>query len=115
MMDIFVYDSKDLTQELIKSRLDNILNNLEHLESFIKSFQLNPRQFPDITHRLNQIKTPTLIIWGRDDRFVPMDLGFRLLANIENSELHIFNKCGHWVQWEHAERFNTIVLDFIKS
>lgn len=115
MMDIFVYDSQDLTPELIVSRLKNILNSQEHLNNFVKSLQLNPRQFPDVTEQLNKIKAHTLILWGRNDRFVPMDLGLKLLANIVNSELHIFNQCGHWVQWEHAERFNSLVLDFIKN
>lgn len=115
MMDVFVYDPKDLTPELIVGRLENILINQEHLKNFIKSLELNPRQFPDVTDCLSSISAPTLIIWGRNDRFVPMDLGLRLLANIPNSELHIFNNCGHWVQWEHADRFNTLVLDYLKN
>lgn len=114
MMDIFVYDPKDLTPELIVGRLENILINQEHLKNFIKSLELNPRQFPDVTECLSSISAPTLIIWGRNDRFVPMDLGLRLLANIPNSELHIFNNCGHWVQWEYADRFNALVLDYMK-
>jgi 2-hydroxy-6-oxonona-2,4-dienedioate hydrolase len=115
MMDVFVYDPKDLTPELIVGRLENILINQEHLKNFIKSLELNPRQFPDVTDCLSSISAPTLIVWGRNDRFVPMDLGLRLLANIPNSELHIFNNCGHWVQWEHADRFNTLVLDYLKN
>lgn len=115
MMDIFVYDPKDLTSELVASRLKNILNNKEHLNNFIKSLEQNPRQFPDVTECLSSIVCPTLIIWGRNDRFVPMDLGLRLLANISNSELHIFNNCGHWVQWEYADRFNSLVLDYLKK
>jgi 2-hydroxy-6-oxonona-2,4-dienedioate hydrolase len=115
MMDVFVYDPKNLTPELIAGRLENILINQEHLKNFIKSLELNPRQFPDVTDCLSSISAPTLIVWGRNDRFVPMDLGLRLLANIPNSELHIFNNCGHWVQWEHADRFNTLVLDYLKN
>lgn len=115
MMDVFVYDPKTLTAELMAGRLDNILNSQEHLTNFIKSLEANPSQFPDVTACLNNISAQTLIVWGRNDRFVPMDVGLRLLANIPNSELHIFNKCGHWVQWEHAERFNALVLDYLKS
>ena len=115
MMDVFVYDPKNLTPELIAGRLENILINQEHLKNFIKSLELNPRQFPDVTDCLSSISAPTLIVWGRNDRFVPMDLGLRLLANIPNSELHVFNNCGHWVQWEHADRFNTLVLDYLKN
>jgi 2-hydroxy-6-oxonona-2,4-dienedioate hydrolase len=54
-----------------------------------------------------------LIIWGRDDRFVPLDIGLRLLWGIPNSEFHVFSQCGHWAQWEHAEVFNNMVQDFL--
>jgi len=115
MMDVFVYDSGDLTPELVTGRLENILQHRYHLESFTRSLDLNPRQFPDVSMHLGEIRAPTLIIWGRNDRFVPMDTGLRLVAGIPNSELHLFNNCGHWVQWEHAERFNRLVLDFLSS
>jgi 2-hydroxy-6-oxonona-2,4-dienedioate hydrolase len=113
MMDIFVYDAGDLTPELIAGRLENILKRRDHLENFTKSLAVNPRQFPDMSQRLGEITAPTLVIWGRNDRFVPMDTGLRLVAGIPNSELHLFNNCGHWVQWEHAERFNRLVADFL--
>lgn len=115
MLDIFVYDPRDLTPELIAARLENILKRRDHLENFTKSLELFPRQFPDVSGRLSEIIAPTLVIWGRNDRFVPMDTGLRLVAGIPNSELHVFNNCGHWVQWEYAERFNRLVLDFIAS
>ena len=50
---------------------------------------------------------------GRDDRFVPMDVGLRLLAGIANAQLHVFARCGHWAQWEHADAFNGMVLAFL--
>jgi 2-hydroxy-6-oxonona-2,4-dienedioate hydrolase len=115
MMDIFVYDTRDLTPELIAGRLENILLRRDHLENFTQSLAVNPRQFPDVSMRLGEIAAPTLVIWGRNDRFVPMDTGLRLVAGIPNSELHVFNNCGHWVQWEHAERFNRLVADFLGS
>ncbi len=35
------------------------------------------------------------MIWGRDDRCVPMDIGLRLLRGMPNAGLHVFNRCGH--------------------
>lgn len=113
MMEIFVFDTSDLTEELFQARLDNMLARRDHLENFVKSIQANPKQFPDFSPRLAEISAETLVIWGRQDRFVPMDTGLRLVAGIPNSELHIFNRCGHWAQWEHADKFNRMVLDFL--
>ena len=113
MMSVFVYDTSSLTEELFQARLDNMLTRRDHLENFIKSAEANPKQFPDVGHRLGEIAAPALVIWGRDDRFVPLDTGLRLVAGLQNAELHVFSRCGHWAQWEHAEKFNRMVLDFL--
>lgn len=113
MMAVFVFDPTSVTEELYRVRLENILARRDHLENFTKSLAANPRQFPDVGARLGEIAAPTLIVWGRDDRFVPMDIGLRLLAGIPNARLHVFGRCGHWAQWEHADAFNRLVLDFL--
>lgn len=114
MMDIFVFDSASLTNELIQHRLTNMLSNRVHLHNFLASLAANPKQFPDQGARLNEITCPTLVVWGREDRFVPLDLGMRLIAGIPNAEMHIFSRCGHWAQWEHAEKFNKLAIDFLQ-
>lgn len=113
MMAVFVFDSSSLTEELFQARLDNMLKRRDHLDNFVKSLAANPKQFTDYGPRLSEVTAPTLIIWGRDDRFVPFDIGLRLLWGMPNAELHIFNRCGHWAQWEHADKFNRMVLDFL--
>jgi pimeloyl-ACP methyl ester carboxylesterase len=75
MMAVFVYDPGALTEAQMQMRLDNMLARRDHLENFVKSLAANPRQFPDQNARLSEIAAPTLIVWGRDDRFVPMDVG----------------------------------------
>ncbi len=113
MMAVFVFDSSSLTEDLFQARLDNMLARRDHLENFVKSLAANPKQFPDFGPRLGEVTAKTLVIWGRDDRFVPMDVGLRLIWGMPNAELHIFNRCGHWAQWEHADKFNRMVLDFL--
>lgn len=115
MMNVFVYDTSALTEELYQTRLTNMLARRDHLENFVKSAEANPKQFPDVGHRLGEISAPGLVIWGRDDRFVPLDTGLRLLAGMQNARLHVFSRCGHWAQWEHAEPFNRLVLDFLAN
>ena len=114
MMNVFVYDTSHLTEALFQTRLDNMLSRRDHLENFVKSSAANPKQFPDVGHRLGEVAAPTLVIWGRDDRFVPMDIGLRLVWGLQNAQLHVFNRCGHWAQWEHADAFNRMVQDFLE-
>ncbi|WNC88858.1 alpha/beta fold hydrolase [Paraburkholderia sp. FT54] len=113
MLNVFVFDTGTLTEELMQTRLANMLARRDHLENFVKSLAANPKQFPDVGHRLSEIAAPALVIWGRDDRFVPMDVGLRLVWGMPNADLHVFGRCGHWAQWEHAAKFNQMVLEFL--
>lgn len=49
-MDIFVFDTSDLTDALFEARLNNMLSRRDHLENFVKSLEANPKQFPDLAH-----------------------------------------------------------------
>ena len=65
--------------------------------------------------RLDLLPHETLVLWGREDRVVPLDSAFMLLKQIPNARLHVFPKCGHWVQMEKAAEFNRLVDDFISQ
>jgi 2-hydroxy-6-oxonona-2,4-dienedioate hydrolase len=114
MLDVFVYDPKALTNEMIEQRLANINARPDHLKNWAESFKSFPNQFPDISARLSEIGAPALMIWGRDDRFTPIDFGLRMLWGLKHAELHIFGQCGHWAQFEHAEKFNELAVSFLK-
>lgn len=114
MLEIFVYDPSRLTEELRKARFAGMMSNPQHLANFIKSTELAPLHVVDYTASLGKILAETLVIWGRDDRFVPLDWGLKLLWGLPNAELHVFNKCGHWAQWEQADKFNPLCIDFLK-
>jgi 2-hydroxy-6-oxonona-2,4-dienedioate hydrolase len=62
---------------------------------------------------LAQIAAPTLIVWGRNNPFGDVPEANDMHQAIAGSELVLFDKCGHWPQHEHAERYNTISLDFL--
>ncbi len=113
LMSVFVYDGSTINDALLQSRLASLNAKPEHLANFLESIKLNPKQFPDVSPRLSEIVAPALIIWGRDDRFVPMDTGLRLLAGLQNADLLVFSRCGHWAQWEHADKFNRHVIEFL--
>ncbi len=57
----------------------------------------------------------TLIVHGRDDVIVPPVTSRKLFEYIEYAQLHLFGRCGHWTQIEHADRFNKLVTDFLNE
>lgn len=114
MIQVFVYDPSRITEELLHGRYANMQRNPEHLKNFADGFDRNPGTLmKDLSPQLGQIKADTLVIWGRDDRFVPLDHGIKLVWALPKAQLHVFSQCGHWAQWEHAEAFNRLVLDFL--
>jgi 2,6-dioxo-6-phenylhexa-3-enoate hydrolase len=115
MIQVFVYDQSMITDELLQGRFANMQRNPEHLKNFLVSAHKVPLSAWDVSPRLGEIKAKTLVTWGRDDRFVPMDHGLKLLASVEDCRLHIFSRCGHWAQWEHADAFNRLSIDFLRN
>jgi pimeloyl-ACP methyl ester carboxylesterase len=64
----------------------------------------------DIT---DEIKCPTLIVWGKNDRLIDVKYASMFREAIENSNLIIYESCGHISQLEKYEDFNRDVEKFI--
>jgi len=115
MIQVFLYDQSKITDELLNGRWEAIQRHPEHLKNFLLSAQKAPLASWDVSARLGEIKAKTFVTWGRDDRFVPLDHGLKLLWTIPDAQLHVFSHCGHWAQWEHADTFNRLMIDFMKN
>jgi pimeloyl-ACP methyl ester carboxylesterase len=68
--------------------------------------------FP-IEGEISKIRQPALIIWGADDRQIPLEAGIRLNAMLSGSRLVVLERCGHIPQEETPERFVREVLNFV--
>jgi 2-hydroxy-6-oxonona-2,4-dienedioate hydrolase/4,5:9,10-diseco-3-hydroxy-5,9,17-trioxoandrosta-1(10),2-diene-4-oate hydrolase len=65
--------------------------------------------------RLKRLQTPTLVLWGRDDK-INRPAGGPMLVNLmPNAELVMTARTGHWMQWERADLFNRLVIDFLTT
>lgn len=69
----------------------------------------------DITTRLGEIRTPTLIITGTQDTTVPVDVQYTLAQNIGGSRHELIQGAGHGVSVEQPEVFNRLILDFLSD
>ena len=65
--------------------------------------------------RLKSLPTPTLVLWGRDDKVNRPAGGPMLLNMMPNAQLVMTSHTGHWLQWERAELFNQIVTEFLSD
>ena len=62
---------------------------------------------------IKKLPHETLIIHGRDDKVIPLETSLKLLHLIDNCELHVFSRCGHWTQIERADEFSGLLSEFI--
>lgn len=58
---------------------------------------------------------PTLIVWGKDDPFIPVSHGIAAHEMIPGSRLEIFEGVGHYPHCEAPERFVEVLVDFIDT
>jgi pimeloyl-ACP methyl ester carboxylesterase len=63
--------------------------------------------------RLPTLTVPTLILHGEEDKYVPVSWARRAHTLIEDSELNVLPRCGHWLTLERPGEFNRAVLEFL--
>lgn len=115
----YVYNPALITKELVESSYQ-----LAALPKAQKYFLSTLREFANfcgqraenilsIVDNLATITAPTLILWGQQDRILPVTHAHVAQGRIPNAELHILNPCGHLLQLERSEEFNAFVLEFL--
>ncbi|MCH7310443.1 alpha/beta fold hydrolase [Acinetobacter sp. ANC 4805] len=62
--------------------------------------------------RLKKCKVPTLVVWGANDLVNRPSGALTLQKIMPNCDVYLFANTGHWVQWERADEFNQLSLDF---
>lgn len=73
---------------------------------------LNPKY--NVTSQLTKIDVPTLILVGKNDFMCPPSQAQRMHERIPNSELYIFEKCGHSPFYETPDEFYRVIRDWYK-
>ena len=113
------YDPALITDELVE--LYYHLASLPHAQkSFLTTLRVGvnvfgqrPRFVRPIVDNLSNINCPTLIIWGQQDRIIPVAHAQVAKNGIPNAELHILDPCGHEPHFERPDDFNKLVLEFL--
>jgi pimeloyl-ACP methyl ester carboxylesterase len=111
-----VFDQSLITTELLQQRFD---------ASNDPAIRANPPLLPppggpgketfiSLDPRLASLQLRTLFVWGLQDLVNPV-AGLEPFKAMPNADYLLLTNCGHWAQWEHAERFNDAVLSFLRN
>lgn len=68
----------------------------------------------DLTQKLSQIKTPTLILWGQKDKTVPLENAYLLREKIPQSILETIPNASHTPNLEFPEKLAEVILNFLR-
>ena len=68
---------------------------------------------PTLPHLLGGVAAPALVVWGRDDRIVPLECGERYAKALGQAKLEIVEGAGHFVEMEKPEALASLVTRFV--
>ncbi|MGK2882693.1 MAG: alpha/beta fold hydrolase [Mycobacterium sp.] len=118
VLDYFAYDRALINDDLAAARYQASMQPGFH-ESYAAMFPPPRQRWIDAMvtddEAIRAITCPTLIVHGREDQVIPQSTSTRLVELIPDARLHIFGRCGHWTQIEHAAEFNALVVSFLAA
>jgi pimeloyl-ACP methyl ester carboxylesterase len=87
---------------------------LQVIRSLINIHGARDEVLPDMDD-LKKISQPALIVWGENDRVLPLKQAYRGKENLPNARVKIMKGCGHLPFFERSEEFNRLVLEFLSE
>jgi pimeloyl-ACP methyl ester carboxylesterase len=117
-----VFNKAGITDELIEGRFKlatqpGAMASQKLQQKYRERLKTDPnlRQQYSLLHRFPELTIPAIMIWGKEDRFAPIEeLGYPLRDMLPNLRaFHVFERSGHQVQNDEVEKFNRVVLDFL--
>jgi pimeloyl-ACP methyl ester carboxylesterase len=70
---------------------------------------------PTLPHLLGGVAAPALVVWGREDRVVPLECGERFAKALPTARLHVIEGAGHFVEMERPDELAKLVGAFVKT
>lgn len=116
LLDLFAFDRGLVNDELAELRYKASIRP-GYQESYAAMFPAPRQRWVDAMaspeDAIAALPHRTLILHGREDKVIPPANALRLFDLIPDAQVHMFGRCGHWTQIEHAGRFNRLLLDFL--
>jgi pimeloyl-ACP methyl ester carboxylesterase len=109
------YDARKITD----TRIDAYFNRLRTrggIDSQVAAAtSIDPELALTYAGRIHDIKQETLIIWGRNDNWIPLKDGCRFNHDIKRSTLFVIPQCGHVPQAEKPDEVAQILYQFLSG
>jgi len=110
-----VFDNEGITREQLDAYHDRLRtrNGLRSMMALARALDLS--EFEEYADRARRLEVPTLLIWGQEDKWVPLEVGHRYDKELPNSRLVVIPECGHIPQEEKPRLTADLITDFIQE
>jgi pimeloyl-ACP methyl ester carboxylesterase len=109
------YDKNKITENQVEAYAGPIAAKGGRHALLQTAKQAIPGNIDEITAKYKSICVPTLILWGQQDKVIPLEIGEQLRRDIPNSRLEIIDKTGHVPQEEVPGKVFPLILEFMKN
>ena len=106
------YNSNTATKEIV----DEVFETVNDRNKLVRTLALAKSAIRhNMANDLPCMKTPTAIIWGKQDTVTPPNVAEEFNNLLPDSNLYWIDKCGHAPMMEHPNEFNTILKDWLET
>ena len=109
-----VFDREGVTDAQVVAYAEPLYSPAHRTALIKTAVRIVPQDLAEIATRIPEIDLPTLLLWGRHDWVVPLDVAEWLLAALPNAQLEIMEDCGHVPPEELPKESLEIVLEFLR-
>lgn len=104
------YDPKIATKEIV----DDVFETVNDRSKLIRTLAIAKSAIRhNMSKDLPKMKTPTCLIWGKNDNVTPPEVAEDFNRLLPNSNLYWIDKCGHAAMMEHPDTFNEILYEWL--
>jgi pimeloyl-ACP methyl ester carboxylesterase len=112
LLEVLFYDPQRVTDAAVRQTFERRLKSGNGYT--IQRLQAGTRAGGQwVDEHLGTIQVPTLVLWGREDRLIPVSVGERFQKAIPGARLVVIPECGHLPQVEKPREFNAALLAFL--
>jgi pimeloyl-ACP methyl ester carboxylesterase len=109
------YDSRKTTKEQINAYAAPLASRAGRHALLQTARQCIPANADELIAQMGTITVPTLILWGREDRVIPLKVGQQLQQLLPNSTLEVIEHCGHIPQEEKPDETIACISRFLAT
>ncbi|MEE3136376.1 MAG: alpha/beta hydrolase, partial [Gemmatimonadota bacterium] len=107
-----VFDASAVSDDQVLGYAEPLSSLEAHRALIDTALAIVPPDLGKMTARFEELDVPTLVLWGRQDRVVPLWVGERLADQLPDASLEVLENCGHMPaeelpeeSWEVLRRF----------